>query len=325
MAENNLYGTIENSDSDLNGTMYEYSASQQSAPNNASDVKYDNSSSGLTAENVQEAIDEIAQNGNGNGSGGASSYNDLTDKPSINGVILEGEMTSDDLKLERGEPGVGIKSVEQTVTSTEDGGENEITITTTDGVSNTVYIKNGSKGNPGINGSAGIYLRPSNESVENAIEKADAAGQVMIISEDFVKSTDFVTYDELQQEASAAAGFIELWKRSSTDTFSTSKGTSKTIPGISNYNILIIIINDVYPILMWNSGTVLTGLGGGFSTTEYNANSSNGASPRTLYFTVSGDTLTAQYHRAMRSSDDADVNSTAAISAIYGMPIRGAV
>lgn len=44
---------------------------------------------------------------------------------------------------------VGITSVEQTTTSTADGGENVITVTKTDGTSSTFKVKNGSKGSTG--------------------------------------------------------------------------------------------------------------------------------------------------------------------------------
>ena len=54
-----------------------------------------------------------------------------------------------------GKDGVGIQSVEQTTTSTEDGGTNVITVTKTDGTTSTFYIKNGSKGSAGPAGANG--------------------------------------------------------------------------------------------------------------------------------------------------------------------------
>ena len=56
---------------------------------------------------------------------------------------------------EKGEDGIGIQSVEQTVTSTEDGGTNVITVTKTDGTSSTFTVKNGSKGSTGATGARG--------------------------------------------------------------------------------------------------------------------------------------------------------------------------
>lgn len=52
----------------------------------------------------------------------------------------------------KGEDGVGISSVKQTTTSTEQGGENVITITLTDGKTSTVKIQNGKTGETGAKG-----------------------------------------------------------------------------------------------------------------------------------------------------------------------------
>lgn len=54
-----------------------------------------------------------------------------------------------------GTDGVGIASVEQTVTSTEDGGTNEITVTLTDGSSSAFLVRNGTKGSKGDKGDTG--------------------------------------------------------------------------------------------------------------------------------------------------------------------------
>ena len=63
-----------------------------------------------------------------------------------------------------GSDGVGIQSVEQTTTSTEDGGTNIVTVTKTDGTSSTFAVRNGRRGsvgpagadgNPGADGSPG--------------------------------------------------------------------------------------------------------------------------------------------------------------------------
>ena len=48
-----------------------------------------------------------------------------------------------------GQDGVGIQSVEQTTTSTEDGGTNIVTVTKTDGTTSTFEVRNGSKGPTG--------------------------------------------------------------------------------------------------------------------------------------------------------------------------------
>ena len=51
-----------------------------------------------------------------------------------------------------GADGVGIQSVEQTTTSTEDGGTNVVTVTKTDGTSSTFQVRNGGKGDKGADG-----------------------------------------------------------------------------------------------------------------------------------------------------------------------------
>ena len=55
----------------------------------------------------------------------------------------------------KGDAGVGISSIEQTTTSTADGGTNVITVTLTDGTKYTFNVKNGSKGSTGATGATG--------------------------------------------------------------------------------------------------------------------------------------------------------------------------
>lgn len=54
-----------------------------------------------------------------------------------------------------GEDGVGIVSIEQTTTSSADGGTNIITVTLTDGTTSTFSVRNGSQGSQGQAGSEG--------------------------------------------------------------------------------------------------------------------------------------------------------------------------
>ena len=56
-----------------------------------------------------------------------------------------------------GNDGVGIRSVEQTTTSSADGGNNVLTVTKTDGSKSTFIVKNGSKGSAGKNAFTGAY------------------------------------------------------------------------------------------------------------------------------------------------------------------------
>lgn len=55
----------------------------------------------------------------------------------------------------KGEDGVGISSVQQTTTSTEDDGNNIVTVTLTDGTTSTFTVQNGSKGADGAKGDTG--------------------------------------------------------------------------------------------------------------------------------------------------------------------------
>lgn len=55
-------------------------------------------------------------------------------------------------KGDKGDDGVGIKSVTQTTTSTEDSGENVVTVELTDGSSSQFKVRNGSKGSSGKDG-----------------------------------------------------------------------------------------------------------------------------------------------------------------------------
>jgi hypothetical protein len=61
---------------------------------------------------------------------------------------------------EPGKDGVGIESVEQTVTSTESGGENKVEITLTDGQKTEVVIRNGKDGKDGEGGGEGGNVTP---------------------------------------------------------------------------------------------------------------------------------------------------------------------
>ena len=62
-----------------------------------------------------------------------------------------------------GADGVGIDSIGQTTTSTEDGGINIVTVTLTDGSSTTFQIRNGSKGGKGDKGDPGETGAPGED------------------------------------------------------------------------------------------------------------------------------------------------------------------
>lgn len=94
------------------------------------------------------------------GETGATGKDGISVTHSWDGTILTitsaSGTSSADLKGGDGEPGVGVAGIEQTITSTEDNGDNVITVTMTDGSTSDFVIKNGSKGATGDKGEQGI-------------------------------------------------------------------------------------------------------------------------------------------------------------------------
>lgn len=70
-------------------------------------------------------------------------------------ALTDGTIHEFPVNLPIGRDGVGISSVEQTTTSTEDGGDNVFTVTLTDGMVGTFTVKNGSRGSAGTKGDKG--------------------------------------------------------------------------------------------------------------------------------------------------------------------------
>ena len=91
---------------------------------------------------------------------------------------FDGEPGVDGAPGADGADGVGIQSVMQTTTSTEDGGTNIVTVTKTDGTTSTFQVKNGSKGNdgePGADGKDGADGQPGT-SGKSAYQYAQEGG-----------------------------------------------------------------------------------------------------------------------------------------------------
>ena len=148
-----------------------------------------------------------------------------------------------------GTDGVGIQSVEQTVTSTEDGGTNVITVTKTDGTSFTFTVRNGSKGSTGATGATGAtgytpvrgtdYWTPNDiATIQSYIDEKTAALQSKSITDSGGHFTTDTVEGALQEIGAELAGINTLLGSgiqisftiddggSSSETFSVVSGTT---------------------------------------------------------------------------------------------------
>lgn len=339
MADSNLYGTINDSDSDLSGTMYEYSGNQGLTSADAVNINYNNSASGLTAENVQDAIDEIAQN---SGGGGASSYNDLSDKPSINGVTVEGNMTSDDLKLERGEDGgYYIPAVDAagdlswSASNDDMPGVETTNIKGNDGFSPTIETSeienghevtfndvNGSKIIKIMDGAALLYVVSEGETIEDARIAARAAGARFIFNPYASNSVEYVTAESFNTLFDARNGAVLLWSGTWTSgdiTIAETNGSAgcSGSGNFSDFEKFFINVGNAFFECQIDSTGYLNGQGGYLT-------SGGVRYLRFVRFAVSGNTVTYTSHKdAYLTSSGATLGeSSAAVTEIYGIPIR---
>ena len=99
----------------------------------------------VTIESVVESVEDGGSN--------VVTFSDGTSITIKNGS--KGSSGSNGAPGASGSDGVGIQSVEQTTTSSSDGGSNVITVTKTDGSKSTFTVKNGSKGSQGPPGETG--------------------------------------------------------------------------------------------------------------------------------------------------------------------------
>lgn len=90
--------------------------------------------------------------------------------------IEEGIVSLEEAGGGTGDPGVGIESIEQTTTSTEDGGQNIITATLTDGSTSEFVVRNGSKGSDGEKGDTGVGI----QNVAQTTTSAEPGGENVI-------------------------------------------------------------------------------------------------------------------------------------------------
>lgn len=102
---------------------------------------------------VNQALTEAKESGEFDGAPGKDGKDGQDGYTPVKGVdYFDGE---DGPAGKDGAAGVGVSSVKQTTTSTEDGGSNVVTVTLTNGTTSTFTIKNGGKGDTGPTGAAG--------------------------------------------------------------------------------------------------------------------------------------------------------------------------
>jgi hypothetical protein len=111
-----------------------------------------------------------------------------------------------------GTNGVGIQSVEQTTTSTADGGSNVITVTKTDGSKSTFAVKNGSKGSQGYTPVKGKDYFDGDDGVSPTLTVTTITGGHRVSIEDAsgTKSFDVMNGGEISDAklASAIAAYL---------------------------------------------------------------------------------------------------------------------
>lgn len=103
-----------------------------------------------------------------------------------------------------GKDGVGIESVEQTTTSTEDNGKNVITITLTNGNKSTFVVENGSQGSQGEKGDTGAKGDKGDKGDKGEQGEQGIQG---IQGEKGQDGKDYVLTDQDKQEISNLAKF----------------------------------------------------------------------------------------------------------------------
>ena len=86
------------------------------------------------------------------GAPGSVTFDELTEEQL---AMLKGPEGPQGVPGIDGQDGIGIQFVEQTTTSTDDGGTNVVTVKKTDGTTSTFYVRNGSRGSTGPAGSDG--------------------------------------------------------------------------------------------------------------------------------------------------------------------------
>ena len=111
----------------------------------------------------------------------------VREKSGVTGVLGIRDMTAEIINL------ANVKTIEQTTTSEEDGGENILTVTYMNGTTDTIYIKNGNTGSAGPAGPKGDQGAPfAIKKIYSTVEEmnADYAGTDVLVGEFVLISTD---------------------------------------------------------------------------------------------------------------------------------------
>ena len=162
----------------------------------------------------------------------------------LNGIANEVQT-----KLDNGEfDGVGIESIEQTVTSNEDNGVNEVTVTLADGTQSDFKIRNGSKGTHGDDISNVEYTPSSEDGGTNylTIERTtypQIGGKPSVSSEDYpikngsrgYKGDDISNVKYVASDEDGGTNYLEI-ERTTYDKTDGSPSTKKEQYPIRNGN-----------------------------------------------------------------------------------------
>ncbi len=134
-------------------------------------------------DNLVAAINEAAKSGGGGGGTAADVRMQVADGyiqySTDGGTTWRNLIAMKDLI---GKEGIGIQSVEQTTTSTEDGGTNVVTVKKTDGTTSTFSVKNGSKGNIGKTPNIQIGTVETLESGSNATASISGTAEAPLLN-----------------------------------------------------------------------------------------------------------------------------------------------
>ena len=134
-------------------------------------------------DNLVAAINEAAKSGGGGGGTAADVRMQVAEGyiqySTDGGTTWRNLIAMKDLI---GKEGIGIQSVEQTTTSTEDGGTNVVTVKKTDGTTSTFSVKNGSKGSTGKTPNIQIGTVETLESGSNATASISGTAEAPLLN-----------------------------------------------------------------------------------------------------------------------------------------------